>query len=153
MKLLLFRHRWRHPVSGSIHQHCGDGSTSLQWRHPIGPFLRSVVAFNPARRLLHGADKAGAQEKDRHHCKRPSAAPTNNPSLIRLHKLLECEPWLAKARVAGADQQLTASSCNRLARRETEVINRSVQTKKPPHRRSGFKSRSNPHHPAICNTY
>jgi len=94
--------------------------------------LRSVVASNPARRLLDGPDKPGTQEKDRHHCNRPSAERTNNPSQIRLHKLLECEPWLAKARVAGADQQLTASSCNRLARRETEVINRSVQTKNRP---------------------
>ena len=63
MKLLLFRNRWLHPVSGSIHQHFGDESTSLQWRHPIGPFLRSVVAFNPARWLWHGADKPGDKRK------------------------------------------------------------------------------------------
>ena len=53
----------------------------------------------------------------------------SNPSLIRRHNLFRHETGFTKARVAGADQQLAASSRDRLDQRETEVINRSVQTK------------------------
>jgi len=58
-----------------------------------------------------------------------------------------------QARAAGADQQLTGSCRSGLDQRDTEGINHSVQTEKPLQGWSGFKSRSNPHHPAICTNF
>ena len=110
--------------------------------HPINPVRRSVVAFiRTPPSLRPGPNEPGIQEKD---LLEPSAEPSNNPgasqintlmkrqsnpSLIRRHNIIRHEIGFTKARVAGADQQLAASSRNRLDQRETEVINRSVQTK------------------------
>ena len=57
---------------------------------------------------------------------------------------------LKVARPLGAAQQLTKRQLPRLDPKFRVGIKRPVQTKKPPQIWSGSKSRSNPHHPAIC---
>ena len=54
------------------------------------------------------------------------------------------------ARSVGAAPQLTELWSCRLDHQNWVGIKRLVQTKKPPQIWSGSKSRSNPHHPAIC---
>ena len=56
----------------------------------------------------------------------------------------------SQARAAGADEQVTGSSHNGLDQRDTEGINRLVQTKKTAPSLERLHSQGNPHHPAIC---
>ena len=122
-------------MGGRHHSHCATQSTlfdgALLHSSASPPFDMALTSLAFKRKT-----RSTASSLQRSQATIQGASQINtlmklqsNPSLIRRHNLFRHEIGFTKARVAGADQQLAASSRNRLDQRETEVINRSVQTK------------------------
>ena len=123
-------------MGGRHHSHCATQSTlfdgALLHSSASPPFDMALTSLAFKRKTFSTASslqRSQATIQGGLHQVNTQMKRQSTPSLIRRHNLFRHETGFTKARVAGADQQLAASSRNRLDQRETEVINRSVQTK------------------------